>query len=370
MKKLTCEMCDSTDFVKEDGVFICQSCSTKYSVEEAKKMMNEGGDTINVPKKNVAGNSSKLDNLYKAARGAREDANTEQAFKYYEQIQLEDPDNWEPIFFTAYYSAINKLNNDKPGDSVKVSGGSVSLGGNYRSGITPAINTIGNCLDRSFNFIEKIQNENEQKTVINTVNNYVETFSKNIQKIIENEYERMFNEIHRWEGKVEGGFLKARSMAKNNADQESHLKGMASDLVILVQKRKKKIDEIISKRRFDEFWVANQTLKTNLESEKESLKKQIDVHNDEIKIIPEKTEGYSEMLELQKKVEEFTLEKKALGFFKFKDKKAVQEKIDSTKNDIAPIKTRINSAIEEVQKQINSLQNRINDIDTELTKPR
>ena len=39
MKQLTCEMCGSTDLMKQDGVFVCQSCGTKYSVEEAKKMM-------------------------------------------------------------------------------------------------------------------------------------------------------------------------------------------------------------------------------------------------------------------------------------------------------------------------------------------
>ena len=39
MKRLVCEMCGSTDIMKENGVFVCQTCGTKYSVEEAKKMM-------------------------------------------------------------------------------------------------------------------------------------------------------------------------------------------------------------------------------------------------------------------------------------------------------------------------------------------
>ena len=42
MKQLTCEMCGSTDLIKQDGVFVCQTCGCKYSVEEAKKMMIEG----------------------------------------------------------------------------------------------------------------------------------------------------------------------------------------------------------------------------------------------------------------------------------------------------------------------------------------
>ena len=47
MKQVRCEMCGSTDFVKEDGFFICQSCGIKYSIEEAKKLMVEGTVKIN-----------------------------------------------------------------------------------------------------------------------------------------------------------------------------------------------------------------------------------------------------------------------------------------------------------------------------------
>ena len=43
MKQLTCEMCGSTDIIKQDGVFVCQTCGCKYSVEEAKKMMSSLG---------------------------------------------------------------------------------------------------------------------------------------------------------------------------------------------------------------------------------------------------------------------------------------------------------------------------------------
>jgi uncharacterized Zn finger protein (UPF0148 family) len=370
MKNLTCEICGSTDFMKEEGVFVCQSCKTKYSVEEAKKLMSEGTSTAGVAGNAAAGNSANLDNLYKVARRARDDANIEQAFKYYEQLQLEDSDNWEPIFFTAYYSALKTLKNDKPGDSVKVTGGTVSIGLNYRSGITPAINSIGKCIDRTFSIIEKVQNYDEQKTAIDTVNGYVETFSVSIKKIIENEYEPMFNEIHKWEDNVQGGFIKARSMAGKNADQESQLQSMASDLLTSVKKRKKAIDDLITKRRFEEFWAANQSLKTSLESEKKTLTEKIEVQNNEIKVIPEKTEGYSQMLELQKKVEDLASEKKALGIFKLKEKKAIQEQIDSANNDIAPIQARIDSATKEVQESISSMQNRISEIDSELTKPR
>ena len=41
MKQIVCEMCGSKELIKQDGVFVCQSCSSKYSVEKAKKMMVE-----------------------------------------------------------------------------------------------------------------------------------------------------------------------------------------------------------------------------------------------------------------------------------------------------------------------------------------
>lgn len=65
MKQLTCEMCGSTDLMKQDGVFVCQTCGCKYSVEEAKKMMVEG--TVDVAGTVAIDNSEMLSNLCKMA---------------------------------------------------------------------------------------------------------------------------------------------------------------------------------------------------------------------------------------------------------------------------------------------------------------
>ena len=69
MKQLTCEMCGSTDLMKQDGVFVCQTCGTKYSVEEAKKMMVEG--TIDVQGTVKIYASEKFHNYYQVARRAK-----------------------------------------------------------------------------------------------------------------------------------------------------------------------------------------------------------------------------------------------------------------------------------------------------------
>ncbi len=97
MKQMVCEMCGSTNLVKEDGVFVCQSCGTKHSVEEAKKMMVEG--TVKVD------NSDKINNYYKLARTAKNEDDSSTASKYYALILEEIPDSWEAKFYSLYYQA-------------------------------------------------------------------------------------------------------------------------------------------------------------------------------------------------------------------------------------------------------------------------
>lgn len=104
MKPLTCEMCGSTNLLKQDGVFVCQSCGTKYSVEEAKKMMVEG--TVSVEGTVRIDTSSELQNLYQIARRAKDSNNSENAQKYYDMILVKDPNSWEASFYVGYYSAM------------------------------------------------------------------------------------------------------------------------------------------------------------------------------------------------------------------------------------------------------------------------
>lgn len=98
MKQLTCEMCGGTDLIKQDGVFVCQNCGMKYSVEEAKKMMVEG--TVKVD------NSDRVRNYYELARTAKSEDDSSTAAKYYALIMEEVPDSWEAKFYSTYYEAM------------------------------------------------------------------------------------------------------------------------------------------------------------------------------------------------------------------------------------------------------------------------
>ena len=116
MKKLTCEMCGSTEIIKEEGVFVCQNCGTKYSVEEAKKMMVEG--TVDVSGSTVKiDNSDKLDNFYIMAENAYNADNKKEAEEYCNKIIENDSQNYKAWFLkgksAGWQSTLAKLRFDE-----------------------------------------------------------------------------------------------------------------------------------------------------------------------------------------------------------------------------------------------------------------
>lgn len=107
MKQLTCEMCGGTDLIKEDGVFICQNCGMKYSVEEAKKMMIEG--TVDVQGTVKVDNSAFVEKYLKNAHRALDKEDWEEVEKYYNMVEQNVPDNMEAVFFSSYGKAMLSL---------------------------------------------------------------------------------------------------------------------------------------------------------------------------------------------------------------------------------------------------------------------
>ena len=105
MKKINCELCGSNQIIKQEGVFVCQHCGTKYSAEEAKKMMVNG--IVEVTGSVKVDTSDKLSNLYQIARRAKNDNNAENAEKYYDMILVEDPKSWEAAFYIVYFKALS-----------------------------------------------------------------------------------------------------------------------------------------------------------------------------------------------------------------------------------------------------------------------
>ncbi len=100
MKQLTCEMCGGVDLIKSDGYFVCQHCGTKYTVEEAKKMMIEG--TVDVQGTVKVDNSAFVEKYLANARRAYDKEDWEEVEKYYNLVEQNAPNNMEAVFFSAF----------------------------------------------------------------------------------------------------------------------------------------------------------------------------------------------------------------------------------------------------------------------------
>lgn len=97
MKALVCEMCNSPHLVKKDGMYVCENCGTRYTVEEAKKMMIEGsvdvsGSTVKVD------NTAAIKNYMAMANNAYTSGNKREAESYCNKIIEIDPINYKAWF--------------------------------------------------------------------------------------------------------------------------------------------------------------------------------------------------------------------------------------------------------------------------------
>ena len=173
MKQLTCEMCGGTDLMKQDGVFICQTCGTKYSVEEAKKMMVEVDGTVEVKGTVRVDHSDKIKNFYQLARMDIDKDSCGNAQRYYEGILLEEPTSWEAQFFVEYIKCWNS----------KV------------AEIKSAPIAYSNCLDSILNLIKTcVDDINEQRNALTIVCDRSEKVFDMLFSAAKNRYTEKANE--------------------------------------------------------------------------------------------------------------------------------------------------------------------------------
>ena len=102
MKQLTCEMCGSNDMLKQDGVFVCQSCGIKYSVEEAKKMMIEGDVTVNAENVSLISKSDNYEEILTHSKLLLKDNHKEGLIRCNQAIAI-NPNRYEAWALKAKY---------------------------------------------------------------------------------------------------------------------------------------------------------------------------------------------------------------------------------------------------------------------------
>ena len=87
MKAIVCELCGGNELLKDSGVFVCQHCGTKYTLEEARKLIVEGTVSVN----GIAGQ----DNLLQRAKEFERQGEIDRAIEYYNRVLDLDLDHAE-----------------------------------------------------------------------------------------------------------------------------------------------------------------------------------------------------------------------------------------------------------------------------------
>lgn len=173
MKQLTCEMCGGTELIKQDGVFVCQNCGTKYSVDDAKKMMIEIDGTVEVTGTVKVDHTNKIANFYQLARMDIDKDSCGNAQKYYEGILLEEPTSWEAQFFVEYI----KCWNSKVGE------------------LQTAPISFSNCMDSILNLIKTCLDDiNEQRNALTIVCARSEKVFDMLFSAVKSRYDKKANE--------------------------------------------------------------------------------------------------------------------------------------------------------------------------------
>ncbi len=99
---LVCELCGGSNFVKKDGVFECQDCGCKYSIEEARTLMS-GGAPVSSAGTNVVpikhGDSEQIKNMIENAQSSFNAGNYSTAFSQFNDVLNLDPANVDALLY-------------------------------------------------------------------------------------------------------------------------------------------------------------------------------------------------------------------------------------------------------------------------------
>lgn len=167
--ELTCKSCGGK-MNKEGNVFVCEQCGEVYKNESVVKYGNVEirSKTSKTEKVFSEEQLKKLDNLYTVARRAKDDANSEQAEKYYDLVLQEDPNSWEAVYYTAYFNSIQ------------------TTVGHTAS----AANKLSNCLESVFNLIEEFVPCEEEAGCIAQIFTRTESIASMLYRSARNHYEK------------------------------------------------------------------------------------------------------------------------------------------------------------------------------------
>lgn len=354
MKQIVCEMCGGTELIKEDGVFVCQSCGMKYSLEEARKMMIEG--TVDVQGTVKVDNSAFVQKYLANARRAKEKEDWEETEKYYNMVEQNDPDNIEAIFYSAYGKAKTALTDS---DVYK------------RAAVFKVLTNCISVVDDHYKQERKEENEAAIKSMAIDLgkmicSNFVFTEWKNgygtVTKTNKGETISMF-----------GGLLSAFKNTLDNIqriDDQPYLHEAAISLYRMAMAtdywKKDSLQNWIDEEKHEllisNYWTEHVDEKKTLDDEKNVLETQIKSLESQIASLPESclVDG------LTATIDKLKAQQDALGMLKLKERRAIQDQINPINDQLTKAYESKARAAKPYNEQIDAIKAKISDIEKKL----
>ena len=417
MKQLVCEMCGSTEFVKQDGVFACQGCGIKYSTEEAKRVMADGLDATGVAvtkKENPV-----VSNYLELSKSACDAANGESAFSYANKALEIEPQNhkaWIAKMFAMEY--IGTLGNLQLTEVVEAGKKAITYAPEEHKAETE-FTVYTYYLTRALSLLKlamnKMQDTADIKRTYDTLC-LVSFFTAardtmNADNKIVNLYDNIADEAVALTGFVEdavlamhrelinllrecakqyqyetdaliarrnvyGAQLTSEAQSNRSRKKEGMLR-RASDAerkLDAAEKIKQAEEKAAAEQRLKEYWELHAKEKLEIEERLERLKEQ---ENTVRKLVEEKMSKLAVVQEEKKiqvpaeveeetcraKISELTTQKSRLGLFKRKEKQELAEEISK----LYEKKTEISKVVEQQREERNAeISNKINAINEEM----
>lgn len=477
MKQIVCEMCESTAFSKEDGMFVCQGCGMKYSAEEAKKLMVEVEGSAPVtggaPK---VDNSATIENYLTLAKNALENQNNEEAENYSNKVIELDAKNseaWEikgeaagwqsktvnnriPESVNCWINAViyakeeNKadLRNRIANKYANLFSAMVNLSaGHFESihseeNLNTTINILDDCVEMMNTLVVKAGVSFSRGNVYDSIARTLNTKAVGAFKAAQNDFGPDHHNMQRWQWnnytkacdnaikmlEKAAEFVRDDSLgetiyknmvvigesARDSQSWKFDVNSWTSDHYVVdytftkeakkirtdningykdKQKKFKKgraktlLDSIQSGRRKEgialgikKYWEEHAEEKQKLEAERADAKKKINDIDTSIKNLPimaEINEAQKKINAIDDEIKNLYGELNSLGFFKMKEKKAVNERIEETTARLSEKKNAFDALLEKkakdeasFKKDKEKLNDRIRQIEEEFAKER
>lgn len=362
MKRIACEMCGSPNMIKKDGVYVCENCGCKYSIEEAKKLIVE----FNSPVKVIVDNTKTINNALINARRAKQGKDWDTADTYYKMVIREQADNIESLFYIQYIriktifgqaTSLHALPYNDLRSAFEMLIRAISM--------IPAHYDAMKVADRNaviegfgYDLFDLTQTRIGAFTLARQEHKLIKLYRQMMYSSYQ-EFERALRAIiviedqaylHRLIAELYRCYSNNRYAAKTKQDIGTEL-GLA---------------QTVGKRRYIDFWAAHEDYRGYLEQEIEKITHEVTDLEEKRAHLPEQ----AEVARLGRQIKDTIREKQSISVLKKAERKEVARKIEQLEAQYKAAQWQEQAAVKDYDNKIYVRENKIAELKWELSKER